>query len=201
MVKSRIVGGKAGIGVLHTPRNSLKAKLSTGIIDKKAVLLLYYREKGVLILNNNKKNYMRTSLCLSKDMYEAINKMAVTKRVSASEYMRSCVEKALAVDGHKDGIDFIRKHIREELSNIINPKIERIIKLLVKSGVVSAAAYFLNAEMLAEFIPLSRQRDLEDALLESKKQGVVYFKLTDSELAEFANNENKIIDKFVRGGG
>ena len=85
--------------------------------------------------------------------------------------------------------------------SIVDPKIERIIKLIVKSGIVSAAGYFLNAEMLAEFIPPTRQRELQNVLLESKKQGIVYFRLTDQEIEEFAQNENKIINKFVKGGG
>ena len=51
----------------------------------------------------------------------------------------------------------------------------------------------------AEFIPPSRQRELEDVLLESKKQGIVYFRLTDQELAEFAQNDNKILNKYTTG--
>ena len=150
---------------------------------------------------NKKLDRVITSIYLTKEMCEELDKKAARDKVSRNELIRRFIEKGLAVDGHAEGIDFIRRHIREELSNIINPKIERIVKLVVKSGVVSAAGYFLNAEMLAEFIPPSRQRELQDVLLESKKKGVVYFRLTDQELEEFAANENKIITKYVNGGG
>jgi len=129
-----------------------------------------------------------------------LQKLAASQHISLAQLLRNFIDKGMAVDGYAEGIDFIRHHIREEIANQLNPRMERLIKLQVKSGIVSAAAYFLNAEMLAEFIPVSRQRELQDALLESKKKGVVYFRLTDQELEEFAANENRIINKFINGG-
>jgi phosphoglycerate-specific signal transduction histidine kinase len=148
-----------------------------------------------------KEKSVQLTVKVTPTQQKELQKLAVKQHISLAELLRRFIDKGISVDGHADGIDFIRRHIREELSNIINPKIERLVKLAVKSGVVSAAAYFLNAEMLAEFIPLSRQRDLQDALLESKKQGVVYFNLTDSDLAEFAANDNKNSDTYMRGAG
>ena len=144
---------------------------------------------------------VKISFWVTEDQHKLLSGLAKTRHLSLSDYVRRTLEDGASVDGCKNDIDFIRRHIREELSNIINPKIERIVKLVVKSGIVSAAGYFLNAEMLAEFIPVSRQRELQDVLLESKKKGVVYFRLTDQELEEFAANENRIINKYVGGGG
>ena len=127
-----------------------------------------------------------------------LQKLAASQHISLAQLLRNFIDKGLTVDGHAEGIDFIRRHIREEINNALNPRMERLIKLQVKGGIVSAAGYFLNAEMLAEFIPPTRQRELQDVLLESKKQGVVYFRLTDQEIDEFARNENKILGKFVK---
>ena len=144
---------------------------------------------------------VKVSFWITEDEHKLLSGLAQKRHLSLSEYVRRTLEDGASVDGCKNDIDFIRRHIREELSNIINPKVERIVKLVVKSGIVSAAGYFLNAEMLAEFIPPTHQRELQDVLLESKKQGVVYFRLTDQELEEFATHENKILSKYVNGGG
>jgi len=148
-----------------------------------------------------RKQNSKISFWVTEDKYKLLQGLAKTRNLSLSEYVRQMLDDGASIDGCKNDIDFIRKHIREELTNIVDPKIERIIKLIVKSGIVSAAGYFLNAEMLAEFIPPTRQRELQNVLLESKKQGIVYFRLTDQEIEEFAQNENKIINKFVKGGG
>ena len=145
-----------------------------------------------------KEKSVQLTVKVTPEQQRELQKLAVKQHLSLAELLRQFINKGIAVEGHKDGVDFIRKHIREELSNIIDPKIERIIKLVVKGGIVSAASYFLNAEMLSEFIPHTRQRELENVLLESKKQGIVYFRLTDQEIEEFAQNENKIINKFVK---
>ena len=146
-----------------------------------------------------KEKAVQLTVKVTPQQQKDLQKLAALQHISLAQLLRNFIDKGLTVDGHKDGIDFIRRHIRDEINNSINPRMERLIKLQVKGGIVSAAAYFLNAEMLAEFISPSRQRELQDVLLESKKQGVVYFRLNDQELEEFAQNENKILSKYTKG--
>ena len=147
-----------------------------------------------------KEKAVQLTVKVTPQQQKDLQKLAASQHITLAQLLRNFIDKGIAVDGYGEGIDFIRRHIREEIMNCLTPRMERLIKLQVKSGIVSAAGYFLNAEMLAEFIPPSRQRELQDVLLESKKKGVVYFRLTDQETEEFANNENRILDKFINGG-
>ena len=76
-----------------------------------------------------KKDIARLTIRLPKDDFDALNKLAASKHISVSELMRNFINKGLAIDGHKEGIDFIRRHIREEINNAIVPRMERLIKL------------------------------------------------------------------------
>ena len=86
-----------------------------------------------------------------------LEKLAIKQHISVSSLIREYVSKWIGIDSSKEDIDFIRGQIREELSMQLKPAIERIVKLTVKSGIVSAAGYFLNASALEELVHPARQ--------------------------------------------
>ncbi len=133
---------------------------------------------------------MQVTVRLPMEVYESLQKLSSKNKKAMAENMRIFIEKGLNVQANKEDIDFIRKQIREELYSIISPNIERIVKICVKSGIVSAAGYFLNAEALTEFVHPSRQRDFKKSLDESKKLGVAYFRIKDSEIEEYLNRSD-----------
>jgi len=104
--------------------------------------------------------------------------------MNVSELTREYIQKGMNIASYKEDIDFIRKQIREELQIQLKPSIERLAKLSVKTGIVSAAGYHLAAAMLSEFVHPTRQREYSEVLAESKKHGVAYFKVSMNEMME-----------------
>jgi predicted DNA-binding protein len=133
---------------------------------------------------------------MTEEKKAELEKLAAKRKMPVSELIREFIDKGLSVQGYSDDIDFIRRNIREELKAQLAPAVDRLVKLTVKSGIVSAAGYFLNASALSEFVHPSRQREFEETLAESKKLGIYYFRLPSNEAAEFLKEDGKLKNRL-----
>ena len=66
--------------------------------------------------------------------------------------------------------------MKEELSVILNPAIDRIAALSSKACVQAATASYLNAEALNRFVPEKERMDVKEAYDAARKKGVAYVK-------------------------
>ena len=62
-----------------------------------------------------KEKSIQLTVKVTPTQQKELQKLAVKQHISLAELLRQFIDKGLAVEGHKEGIDFIRKHIREEL--------------------------------------------------------------------------------------
>jgi hypothetical protein len=136
-------------------------------------------------MNKKQEPTVQITVKVKEPLLKDLQKVARKSGVSLAELVRGYIDKGMGIDAAKADIDFVRQQIREELSAQLKPAVERIVKLTIKSGIASAAGYFLNASALSEFISPARQREYEEVLAESKKLGVYYFRLPSSEVEEF----------------
>lgn len=139
----------------------------------------------------------RLNLRVSKNMYNALEKLSVKQKISISEVIRQLISKGLSIEATQDSIDDIRSHIRAELEGYLKPQIDRIIKCVIKGGIAASAGYFLNAKALAELIPPHLQVEYESALMESKKLGIAYMQVRDKKLYVYmTESEDKLNRKI-----
>lgn len=136
---------------------------------------------------NRKKSIetVQITVKITKQTYETLRKLSAKENKPLSEIVRCFIDKGLSIQSYKNDIDFIRSQIKEQVTSVLKPALERIIKISIKTGVISAAGYFLNAQVLSELVNPSRRKELNEILEESKKMGVAYFKLSDSEIEKF----------------
>jgi metal-responsive CopG/Arc/MetJ family transcriptional regulator len=85
----------------------------------------------------------RITIRLSGNLLNQIELMAQQSGANLSEQCRRLLEKGVDVDGYKKETDFIRNIIRQELESIIEPSTNRIVKMLMKVGKISAGGFFL----------------------------------------------------------
>lgn len=97
--------------------------------------------------------------------------------------------KIMAVDGCKSDIDFIREQINIELKNILEPQIERIIKCVVKAGVMSCASYLINTLTINKLVDVNKREKFEQVTKEAKAKAVHLFRLKDADMNEYLNGK------------
>lgn len=123
---------------------------------------------------------------------EEMQKIAVIRRVTVSDIVREYVEKGLTVDSYKEDTDLITVIIRQELKDILEPQISRIVKMLMKIGKVSAGTMYSNLS----FIQLINNEDQEayfEMISRSLKLGVEYMKKRDVEIDSYLGNTEDVI--------
>ena len=106
-------------------------------------------------MGNRTYNTSRRSVCMSDDTYEAICAAAKEKRMSPAALIRRYIEDGLKIGWMESAEDSVRKIVHEELDNVLNVRVERLIKLQLKSTRASAATlysiiYFLSRELYGD---------------------------------------------------
>lgn len=107
---------------------------------------------------------------------------------NVSMAIREFIDKGLSINSYKEEISFLREMIREELSTELEPKMNRLIKIMVKGSVMSSATYFLCAKVIAKFVPIGERENFKETLKEAKKIGATYVKDKDFKIEEYAEN-------------
>jgi hypothetical protein len=126
----------------------------------------------------------RVNFWLGEEDYGRLKTLAVQRNRSISETMRELVIHQLNIAAAKSDEDSIRKYMREELENVMKPKVERIIKLLMRIGIMSTSFCFFNLKLVDAIIPPDAEgkRSYEELFTEAKKDSAVYLYISDAHL-------------------
>ena len=122
-----------------------------------------------------------------KDM----EKLAAVRSISVSDIVREFVEKGLAVDGYKSDIDFITEIIHKELKEVLEPQINRIVKMLMKIGKVSAGTMYSNLSLI-QMISDEDQEVFYEMINRSLRLGVEYMKKKDVEIDQYLSQADEV---------
>ena len=80
----------------------------------------------------NKKT-VQLSVVLNERVYDDVKKLAIKKRTSMGNIIRSFIIKGLNVENHDENEEEFRRMIHDEMTEVFKQEVERLIKLQVKS--------------------------------------------------------------------
>jgi len=124
---------------------------------------------------------------------EDMEKLAATKHTSVSVIVREFVDKGLAVDGYRNDIDFITEIIHKELKEVLEPQVNRLVKMLMKIGKVSAGTMYTNLSLI-QFFNDEDQQAFYEMLNRSLRLGVDYMKKKDFEVDQYLSQVDKVYE-------
>lgn len=81
-----------------------------------------------------------------------LKKLSALRNVYVSDLVREFVKKGLAINSYQEDTDLIREIVREELKNVLEPQINRIVKMLMKIGKVSAGTMYSNLSVIQHIV-------------------------------------------------
>jgi len=143
--------------------------------------------------NTSNPDEHKRSIRFKAKSIEEIQKIAVIKKVTVSDIVREYVEKGLTVDSYKEDIDFITEIIHKELKEILEPQINRIVKMLMKIGKVSAGTMYSNLSLI-QLINDEDQEAYFEMISRSLKLGVEYMKKKDVEIDVYLDKSGDVIE-------
>lgn len=134
---------------------------------------------------------LKRSIRFKAKSIEDMKKLAAIRGISVSDIVREFVEKGLAVDGYKSDIDFITEIIHKELKEVLEPQINRIVKMLMKIGKVSAGTMYSNLSLI-QLISNEDQEDFYEMVNRSLRLGVEYMKKKDVEIDQYLSQTDEV---------
>ncbi len=134
---------------------------------------------------------LKRSIRFKAKSIEDMKKLAAVRGISVSDIVREFVEKGLAVDGYKSDIDFITEIIHKELKEVLEPQINRIVKMLMKIGKVSAGTMYSNLSLI-QMISDEDQEAFYEMINRSLRLGVEYMKKKDVEIDQYLGHADEV---------
>jgi hypothetical protein len=138
------------------------------------------------------KRTQKRSVTFGVDTLEQLDKLAVRKKTSTSELVRAYVEKGLAIDGHKDDVDVIAVIVRQEIKAQLDTQIDRLAKMLMKTGKISAGLYYLVLKLLLKQFGSTRSQSLKELATETRKMGVKYMQMRDYQINGYLEDDDMV---------
>ncbi len=149
-----------------------------------------------------KQKSIKRSINFAPETLKALDTLAIKSNKTTSDLVREYVENGLNIDGHKQDIDFITSIIRQELTAIYNiddikevieKQVERMVKLQVKTGKLSSSSFFLLVHMISSLWDNLTTQNVENLIEMSTKHGVDYLQMKDYKINDFLEDVNALI--------
>lgn len=135
----------------------------------------------------------KRSVTFPADLLLNLDKLAAKQGTDTSKLIRKYVEQGLTVDATADDIDFIRIQIHDEVKAVMQPQIERLVKLLVKIGKVSAAGYYTTVHLLDKMMAPGYDDTFREICAKSTRIGIDYMKLKDYSIDDYLQDIDKVL--------
>jgi uncharacterized protein (DUF2164 family) len=125
------------------------------------------------------------TLRLPQSDYDALQKLAAAQNRAISEVAREFIAQGLAGEIGKNNVDFIRRQIREELTAIMDSKMNRLISLLVKIGIPAMMLCdFVSRMLYLVYYRKDQRESFRRYYDQAKKNALGYMKSRDRDIEE-----------------
>lgn len=148
----------------------------------------------------NKKT-VQLSVVLNERVYDNVKKLAIKKRTSMGNIIRSFIIKGLNVENHDENEEEFRRMIHDEMTEVFKQEVERLIKLQVKSTKASAITMYTGLQIMSE--SFADDVSFARVVASASKQAAAYMKLKEKTDDEYMQDTNEILNgmkKVVRAG-
>lgn len=148
-----------------------------------------------------KSDRIITSVYLTKEMCGEIDKLAARENVSRNEQIRRFIEKGLDIEGYTQNVDFISSIIRQEFTAVYHiedikavaeQQTNRLAKMLMKSGKIDAAGFFLLIKVLMNLAHDGTEDQFDQMLNEAVTLGVDYMQKKDFQINSFLQDTDNL---------
>lgn len=136
----------------------------------------------------------KRSINFPTDTLKALDQLAAREHTTTSELVRRFVEEGMNVSSYEEHVDFISRIIRQEITAVYhledikaisNHDTDRLAKMLMKSGKINAAMFFLLIKVLISLADQGSREEFEQMLSESVTLGVDYMQKKDFQINSF----------------
>lgn len=136
----------------------------------------------------------KRSVNFPAETLKSLDKLATREHTTTSELIRNFVEEGLKVNGYEEQVDFIARIIRQEITAVYHVEdikaisdhsADRLAKMLMKTGKINAAMFFLLVKVLIHLADRRSLEEMEHMVSEAVALGVDYMQKKDFQINSF----------------
>ena len=137
--------------------------------------------------NRTSEDKNKRSIRFEAGTMKELKKLAGRTNVTVSDIVREYVKKGLTIDSYKEDTDLIREIVREELKDVLEPQVNRIVKMLMKIGKVSAGTMYSTLNLIQTLSDQEQQDQQEyfEMVARCLRLGVDYMKKKDVDVDQY----------------
>lgn len=139
------------------------------------------------------KRTQKRSVTFSVDTLSQLDKLAIRQKTTTSELVRGYVDKGLSMDGYKEDVDLIATIVRQEIKGQLDTQTDRLAKMLMKVGKISAGLYYLVIKLLLKQYGATHSQSLRELATETRKMGIKYMQMRDFQINDYLEDEDMIM--------
>lgn len=136
--------------------------------------------------------FNRFSVSVDDETHEMILLYVNKKGLSLSEGSRELLKKGLALEQSSESLDLISSVVRSQVDASMKIHVERLARMISKTGHMASTSTFLNVQALQDLVPVERKKEVVTLYENARKKAVVYFKKSTDDFdssVEFKEKE------------
>lgn len=134
------------------------------------------------------------SVRLPDDDLERIHKLAKENNISTAEQARRYIIKGMSVDAYQNDEGKILVNMQESLKAVLEPEINRIVKISVKNSIASSINLLYTAFLVYRIASPESQAKLEPIMDEARRLGISFVQLGKGSIDDFVKTSIQKIE-------
>ena len=145
-------------------------------------------------MNPKAQKTIQATVKVSEDTYESLKNLAAKNHSTIAAEMRKFIDKGMSIESYQENIDFLTQIIRQEIKTELTPAIERIIKMQMRQGKLSAAVYYSTVKtMLTMLPPNTNVPSFKEMLAAARKWGIKYMITKEADIDKYLEDDDLIL--------
>jgi len=144
----------------------------------------------------------RRQLCikLPADEAEDLLKTARKNNITITEQIRRYIKKGMSVDAYQNDEEKILANTRAALKDVLDPQIERMVKIMVKSSIASSVNLLYTSMLLYRLCSREVRPKLEAFMENARHMGIKFVQLGKGSVDEFLKNSMEALNAMWEDG-
>lgn len=130
---------------------------------------------------------------------DSLYKIAKQNHLSVAEQSRRFIQKGISVDAYQNDEEKILEHIKAALREVLDPQVERMVKISVKNAISSSVNLLYTSMMLYRICARDVRPKLEEFMEQARLMGIRFVQLSKGSIDDFLKSSMEQLNELWEG--
>jgi len=130
---------------------------------------------------------------------DSLYKIAKQNHLSVAEQSRQFIKKGISVDAYQNDEEKILEHMKTALREVLDPQVERMVKISVKNAISSSVNLLYTSMMLYRICARDVRPKLEEFMEQARLMGIRFVQLSKGSIDDFLKSSMEQLNELWEG--